>query len=248
MEVALRLGLQVLLLAVLAVAAYTDLRWLLVPNWAVMPALARSPGAVILLPDWPGRLMAGLALGGLLFSLTFTGLGMGDVKLGGLLGLVLGFRAGARPFPGRPDLWPGWPGSTRGPPDTPSDPHAVRTVPRPRDCDHPGWAGDGAGLLVKLDGVIGRPALFCHKYTVHAFPRFKDGPRSEATAPLVPLTGETLKFDRYLFLDLCSAVHSLPLPVANGRSSRPDRSRTLTPHPSCTLRLQRRPCPVADVL
>ena len=95
MEVAITLGLEVLLLAVLAVAAYTDLRWLMVPNWAVMPALALSLAAVLFLPDWPGRLLAGLALGGLLFSLTFTGLGMGDVKLGGLLGLVLGFQAGA---------------------------------------------------------------------------------------------------------------------------------------------------------
>lgn len=95
MEVAIRLGLEFLLLAVLAIAAYTDLRWLTVPNWAVMPALALSLGMVFFLPDWPARLLAGLALGGLLFSLTFTGLGMGDVKLGGLLGLVLGFQAGA---------------------------------------------------------------------------------------------------------------------------------------------------------
>lgn len=95
MEVTLKLGLEFLLLAVLAVAAYTDLRWLLVPNWAVMPALALSLGAVFFLPDWPGRLLAGLALGGLLFSMSFFGLGMGDVKLGGLLGLVLGFQAGA---------------------------------------------------------------------------------------------------------------------------------------------------------
>ncbi len=95
MEIAITLGLELLLLAVLAVAAYTDLRWLMVPNWAVMPALALSLVAVFFLSDWPGRLLAGLALGGLLFSLTFTGLGMGDVKLGGLLGLVLGFQAGA---------------------------------------------------------------------------------------------------------------------------------------------------------
>ena len=95
MELALRLGLDFLLLAVLAVAAYTDLRWLLVPNWAVMPALGLSLVAVLFLPDWPGRLLAALGLGGLLFSLTFTGLGMGDVKLGGLLGLVLGFQAGS---------------------------------------------------------------------------------------------------------------------------------------------------------
>lgn len=95
MEAAITLGLEVLLLAVLAIAAYTDLRWLTVPNWAVMPALALSLVGVFFLPDWPGRLLAGLALGGLLFCLTFTGLGMGDVKLGGLLGLVLGFQAGA---------------------------------------------------------------------------------------------------------------------------------------------------------
>ena len=95
MEVTLTLGLEILLLAILAVAAYTDMRWLMVPNWAVMPALALSLAAVLFLPDWPGRVLAGLALAGLLFSLTFTGLGMGDVKLGGLLGLVLGFQAGA---------------------------------------------------------------------------------------------------------------------------------------------------------
>lgn len=95
MESTITLGLTILLLAGLAVAAYTDLRWLTVPNWAVMPALAVSVVAIFFLPDWPGRLLAGLALGGLLFSLTFTGLGMGDVKLGGLLGLVLGFQAGA---------------------------------------------------------------------------------------------------------------------------------------------------------
>ena len=95
MEAAVTLGLEILLLAVLAVAAYTDLRWLMVPNWAVMPALALSTGVIFFLPDWPGRLLGALALGGLLFSLTFTGLGMGDVKLGGLLGLVLGFQYGA---------------------------------------------------------------------------------------------------------------------------------------------------------
>lgn len=40
MEVATTLGLEFLLLALLAVAAYTDLRRLTVPNWDVMPALA----------------------------------------------------------------------------------------------------------------------------------------------------------------------------------------------------------------
>lgn len=39
MEVTLTSGLEILLMAVLAVAAYTDLRWLMVPNWAIMPAL-----------------------------------------------------------------------------------------------------------------------------------------------------------------------------------------------------------------
>ena len=36
----------------LAVAAYTDLRWLLVPIWAVALALALSLGAIFFILDW----------------------------------------------------------------------------------------------------------------------------------------------------------------------------------------------------
>lgn len=95
MEVAVAVALQLLLMAVLALASYTDLRWRLVPNRAVMPALAMSLALLPTVPDWASRLLAALGLGGLLLAMTFFGLGMGDVKLGVLLGLALGFQGGA---------------------------------------------------------------------------------------------------------------------------------------------------------
>ncbi|MBU1747843.1 MAG: A24 family peptidase [Chloroflexi bacterium] len=85
-----------LALVVLVVGAYTDLRWRIVPNKVVLPALAV---ALVVLPftaDWPSRVW-GVGFVGLVYALraalVHRPAGMGDAKLLLFLALALGFPA-----------------------------------------------------------------------------------------------------------------------------------------------------------
>jgi leader peptidase (prepilin peptidase)/N-methyltransferase len=85
------------LVALLGVITVSDLRTRLVPDAALLASLAvalpvclvSDPGAV------PERLLAGLAAGGFLLAAALIrpdGMGLGDVKLAGVLGVYLGPR------------------------------------------------------------------------------------------------------------------------------------------------------------
>jgi leader peptidase (prepilin peptidase)/N-methyltransferase len=85
------------LVAVLGVVTVSDLRTRLVPDAALVVSLAvalpvcllSEPGAV------PGRLLAGAGAGGFLLAAALIrpeGMGLGDVKLAGVLGIYLGTR------------------------------------------------------------------------------------------------------------------------------------------------------------
>jgi leader peptidase (prepilin peptidase) / N-methyltransferase len=85
------------LVALLGVVTVSDLRTRLVPDAALLASLAvalpvclvSDPGAV------PERLLAGLAAGGFLLAAALIrpdGMGLGDVKLAGVLGVYLGPR------------------------------------------------------------------------------------------------------------------------------------------------------------
>jgi leader peptidase (prepilin peptidase)/N-methyltransferase len=87
--------LGLLLVLVLVPVALIDFDYHVIPNRITAPAalLAVVLGSVL---DWPGepeRLIAGAAAGGFFLLAAFCyprGMGMGDVKLAGLLGLLLG--------------------------------------------------------------------------------------------------------------------------------------------------------------
>jgi prepilin peptidase CpaA len=80
--------------ALVALAAYSDLRWRKIPNCLTLPAIALGFGLNFLGNSWNGLLAAGLgfAIGIGLFILPWIlgGIGGGDVKLLGALGALLG--------------------------------------------------------------------------------------------------------------------------------------------------------------
>jgi leader peptidase (prepilin peptidase)/N-methyltransferase len=78
-----------------AVVTVTDLRSRIVPDAALLAALAVAVPACLLTDPvaLPGRLAAAAAAGGFLLSAALIrpdGMGLGDVKLGGVLGFYLG--------------------------------------------------------------------------------------------------------------------------------------------------------------
>jgi leader peptidase (prepilin peptidase) / N-methyltransferase len=83
------------LVALLGIVTVSDLRTRLVPDTALAAGLAIAL-PVCLLSDpggLPGRLLAGAAAGGLLLAAALirpAGMGLGDVKLAGVLGIYLG--------------------------------------------------------------------------------------------------------------------------------------------------------------
>jgi leader peptidase (prepilin peptidase)/N-methyltransferase len=85
------------LVALLGVVTVSDLRTRLVPDAAVWAGLAVAV-PVCLLSDpggFPGRLAAGVAAAGFLLAAALIrpdGMGLGDVKLAGVLGIYLGAR------------------------------------------------------------------------------------------------------------------------------------------------------------
>lgn len=85
-----------LALVVLAVGVYTDLRWRIVPNKMILPALALALAALPFTADWPLRIGA-VGFVGLVYALRAVLVrrgrpaGMGDAKLLLFLALALGF-------------------------------------------------------------------------------------------------------------------------------------------------------------
>jgi Flp pilus assembly protein protease CpaA len=87
-----------ILFAALAVAAWTDLRRRLIPNWVTYPAIIACL-AIALLRDGPDgfitSLLGALVCGGLLLIAWLGGaLGGGDVKLAALIGATFGWAQG----------------------------------------------------------------------------------------------------------------------------------------------------------
>jgi leader peptidase (prepilin peptidase) / N-methyltransferase len=87
--------LDVSLVALLGIVTLSDLRTRLVPDLALMASLAVAlPTCVLSDPGGvPGRLLAGVGAGGFLLVAALArpdGMGLGDVKLAGVLGVHLG--------------------------------------------------------------------------------------------------------------------------------------------------------------
>jgi leader peptidase (prepilin peptidase)/N-methyltransferase len=85
------------LVALLGVVTVTDLRTRLVPDVALAVGMCVALGLCVLSDPHgvPGRLIAGFAAGGFLLAAALIrpeGMGLGDVKLAGVLGIYLGTR------------------------------------------------------------------------------------------------------------------------------------------------------------
>ena len=98
------------MIAILVVLSWYDLRLRIIPNRIVLPAWALVLAFELLLRpgDWVEWIAASTAAAGLFLlpALVYpAGLGMGDVKLAGLIGATLGYRVFtallARHAPGR---------------------------------------------------------------------------------------------------------------------------------------------------
>lgn len=80
--------------AVVAVATVTDLRWRRIPNWLVLPFLIAGLGVNLWFGGGAGveRSLEGLGLGLLLLGILFFmgGMGAGDVKLAAAIGAWIG--------------------------------------------------------------------------------------------------------------------------------------------------------------
>jgi leader peptidase (prepilin peptidase)/N-methyltransferase len=87
--------LEVSLVALLGVVTVSDLRTRLIPDTALLASLVVALPVSLLsdLGGTPGRLVAGLAAAGFLLAAALIrpdGMGLGDVKLAGVLGVYLG--------------------------------------------------------------------------------------------------------------------------------------------------------------
>ena len=101
----LQLALSLVLISTLVALAGTDLEYRLLPNVIVGPAALVGFGlAVAVSPErWWVYLVSAVALAGALFLLAIArpgGMGMGDVKMGGMLGAFLGPYAALAVFVG----------------------------------------------------------------------------------------------------------------------------------------------------
>jgi len=89
---------HVILFAALLLAAWTDLRRRVIPNWVTYPALAGCLGLAAFRSGSAGfvdSVLGALVCGGVLLLAWLAGaLGGGDVKLGALIGAALGWAEG----------------------------------------------------------------------------------------------------------------------------------------------------------
>lgn len=105
----LQVGLWLPMLTLLIILAVYDLRWMLLPNKIMYPALILA--VAMLLAQWPvahgtldiaawrGPVLAALVFGGAFLALVWgsggRAMGGGDIKLAALMGLILGLKATA---------------------------------------------------------------------------------------------------------------------------------------------------------
>ena len=90
------LVLQIILIAVVAVAAFYDIRYRRIPNWLVVAGLLLGIGLNSFLFEWQGLVFAlkGLGFAFLIYFPLYLlrGMGAGDVKLMAAVGSIVGWR------------------------------------------------------------------------------------------------------------------------------------------------------------